>query len=344
VLYTDFPEGGKVATPTAEFLARAAVASVAKAQVGKDGISYLLQLIASGIQTPLTADYQAAILRLTGAGTLQQALGWLQGSRVKEDLKRKLWERAGEGYDADGYFPRVEDNLLPGVELRQFEVDMREGAGHELRKKLRAIHSSSALVVNTFAPFRDRLGDLAILGQSGYRELCFEKPLPTGLPGTPPHVDVWLRRERGVVAVESKLLEYFQPREAKYKESYTRTALPWAEDCWRGVLEESKASGKHHLDVAQLVKHYLGLSRCKREEGLSFVTLLYLFWEPSGAPEIAVCRQHRVEVEELAKRVAGSAISFKWMSYPQLWADWQEIPSMAKHVVNLKARYGVECR
>ena len=77
VLYTDFPEAGKVATPTAEILAQASVASVAEAPVGKDGISYLLQLIASGVETALTADYKAAILHLTGAGTLQQALSSL---------------------------------------------------------------------------------------------------------------------------------------------------------------------------------------------------------------------------------------------------------------------------
>jgi hypothetical protein len=74
VLYTDFPEAGKVPVPTAESLAQAAVASVAEAPVGKDGISYLLQLIASGVETALTADYLSAILRLTGADTLQQAL------------------------------------------------------------------------------------------------------------------------------------------------------------------------------------------------------------------------------------------------------------------------------
>jgi len=84
VLYTDFPEAGKFAAPTAELLARAAVASVANARPGKDGISYLVQLIGSGVETALTADYTAAVLRLTGAASLQQALTGLQGPRVEE--------------------------------------------------------------------------------------------------------------------------------------------------------------------------------------------------------------------------------------------------------------------
>ncbi len=81
VLYTDFPGAGKVAAPTSEMLAQAAVASVAKAPVGKDGISYLLQLIESGVETALTADYQAAILRLTGASTLPQAIVQLRAAQ-----------------------------------------------------------------------------------------------------------------------------------------------------------------------------------------------------------------------------------------------------------------------
>lgn len=67
VLYTDFPEAGKVPAPTAEMLAEAAVASVARARPGKDGISYLIQLMASGVETALAADYAAAVLRLTGS-------------------------------------------------------------------------------------------------------------------------------------------------------------------------------------------------------------------------------------------------------------------------------------
>jgi hypothetical protein len=81
VLYTDFPDAGKIRTPTAEMLAEAAVASVAKAPVGKDGISYLAQLSELGVETALTAEYRAAILRLSGAGTLAQAIDQLRAAR-----------------------------------------------------------------------------------------------------------------------------------------------------------------------------------------------------------------------------------------------------------------------
>lgn len=82
VLYTDFPEAGKVPVPTAEMLAEAAVASVASARPGKDGISYLIQLMASGVETALTADYAAAVLRLTGSPNLKHVLSQLSTGRA----------------------------------------------------------------------------------------------------------------------------------------------------------------------------------------------------------------------------------------------------------------------
>lgn len=81
VLYTDFPDARKMPTPTARLLAQAAVASVAKAPVGKDGISYLMQLNGSGVETPLSAEYGAQILRLTGAGSLAQAIDQLRADQ-----------------------------------------------------------------------------------------------------------------------------------------------------------------------------------------------------------------------------------------------------------------------
>lgn len=82
VLYTDFPPSGKIPHPETQSLAKAAIASVASAPVGKDGISYLIQLSESGVETALTAKYRAEILRLTSAGSLAEALGQLKNLGV----------------------------------------------------------------------------------------------------------------------------------------------------------------------------------------------------------------------------------------------------------------------
>ena len=84
--------------------------------------------------------------------------------------------------------------------------------GNELKMKFCAVHSSCALAVNTFAPFKDRPGDLVLLGQSGFEPPTFEKELPSGLRGTPPTLDVFLCRGSEVIAIESKFTEYFNPQ------------------------------------------------------------------------------------------------------------------------------------
>lgn len=74
VLYTDFHPNGKIANPRPQELAKHAIDSVKVAAAGMDGITYLKDAIASGIKTPLTAEYQAEVLRQTTAQSLDEAL------------------------------------------------------------------------------------------------------------------------------------------------------------------------------------------------------------------------------------------------------------------------------
>ena len=106
------------------------------------------------------------------------------------------------------------------------------------------------------------------------------------------------------------------------------------------MLETCK-NRKTHLKTAQLVKHYLGLKRWADENASRKATLLYLFWEPLDASDLAVCRQHREEIRRLEQAVTQSTIHLRAMSYPELWQEWQNVPALAQHVQNLKARYAV---
>lgn len=74
VIYTDFPVTGKIPNPTATDLAEHAIRSVATAEEGKDGITYLIDAIKCGVATPLTPAYRDEILGQTNAGSLEQAL------------------------------------------------------------------------------------------------------------------------------------------------------------------------------------------------------------------------------------------------------------------------------
>ena len=82
-LYTDFNPSGKINDPDPGELAKAAIDSVAKAPDGKDGITYLMDIISIGIETQLTLAYQKEILAQTGTLSLAEALT-LARSRGKE--------------------------------------------------------------------------------------------------------------------------------------------------------------------------------------------------------------------------------------------------------------------
>lgn len=77
--------------------------------------------------------------------------------RTRRRAQRALRQQFAGASDTKGYVRSPVDNLVPGVRLEQFEDDLRKGAGDELRMKFCALHSSAALAVNTFAPFKVRL-------------------------------------------------------------------------------------------------------------------------------------------------------------------------------------------
>lgn len=249
---------------------------------------------------------------------------------------------SGRTNDA-GYVSRPEENLIEGVQLRHFESDLKKGAGNELHSKFLAVHSSTALAVNSFAPFKDAPESLAFCGRTGFSAISFERECRTGLRGgTHPHLDVWLESSREVSAVESKLTEYFDRKVAEYSDSYQREKFPHAEDCWWDLLEDSKSVGMKHLDVAQLVKHYLGLIRHLKTSETPAVSLVYLYWEPMNGDSIDACIQHRNELDAFSQRVIQSEIRFVSRTYAELWEEWKERDRLGAHVDNLIARYGVQ--
>jgi hypothetical protein len=131
-------------------------------------------------------------------------------SRCKLALKARLRQLRPDaawinGFDS--YLLRLEDNLLPGITPDLFRDDYSADAGGELDwevrhgvqypPKMHAAHSSSALVVNDFAPWKERTNELRLSGIAGFAGLRFEAQMPTQLRGTAPHVDVLLESSSG---------------------------------------------------------------------------------------------------------------------------------------------------
>jgi hypothetical protein len=230
-----------------------------------------------------------------------------------------------------------------------FWDDLKEGDGSELSDsphapaKFCAAYSSSALVVNTFGPFRRLPDHLTLAGYTDFRKSQFERKCPTGLRGIPPNLDFLAAGPNTIVAVESKFLEPLRPTKALFKESYNSLIQTQAEPAWQTAYRELLVDPTKftQLDAAQLVKHYLGIRNTFRDCGVAQV-LLYLFWEPTNAEEILEFREHRNEVALFSRAVEESEMRFVALSYSQLWQNWATgsgWDGMLAHIEELRLRY-----
>jgi hypothetical protein len=80
-IYSAWPSN--IPHPTAEKLSALAIAS-ARRDAGaerRDGISYLADALDRGLETPLSPDYQAAVLAATGSSSLEDAWRQVRASR-----------------------------------------------------------------------------------------------------------------------------------------------------------------------------------------------------------------------------------------------------------------------
>jgi len=237
-----------------------------------------------------------------------------------------------------GYVSCPEENLLSSVQLSDFYSDLEAGSGNELQKKFCALHSSSALAVNTFATWKRNPTNLSLCGREGFTSLTFERKCPTGLGGTSPNLDVFLDNNFCVIAVESKFLEYLTPKKGYFSESYTRDNLPQSEEaCWY-LIDRIKEQPKQHLDAAQLIKHYIGLRNLPFARDKEIV-LLYLFWEPENWKDFEVFHRHRGEISDFASYFDELSVKFICQSYPELWDEWVQHYKNTSHVSELRERY-----
>ncbi|MFZ4685200.1 MAG: PGN_0703 family putative restriction endonuclease, partial [Hyphomonadaceae bacterium] len=282
------------------------------------------------------------VLRMTNSVSPRQL-----GERARAALRAALAGSAPDvAIDSKGYVADVRDNLIAGVNFTDIEDDFRQGDGGELEGKFRAAHSSSALAANTFAPFKRAPQELSLTNQVAFDALQFERKCPHGLAGRrPPNLDLVVEGSSGVIGVESKCLEHFSPHRAKFADAYTaqihddRRNGPWFAQMQAMLATPDLYRS---LDAAQLVKHAFGLAHTFPGRR---VHLLYIFWEPRNADAYAHFRDHRWETERFAAAVAGGVPSFSFMSYADLWRNWEQVAApdwLGPHVVRLRARYDLD--
>lgn len=270
-------------------------------------------------------------------------------SKKHVQRQQRGWAKVqGLPVDAQGYLETVEANLRVPLSTRALAA-FEDGGGSELRghgngpAKMRALHSSAALAVNVFdhwtadgaAPLLDTLGL-----DSGLKSLDFEAKFETGLPGTPPNLDVALTLASGtVVGIECKFTEWMTPKRASrpaFKRKYFEGgAARWAA---QGLPRCQALAGRmmdgaapfRFLDAAQLLKHALGLAtRCER------FALQYLYYDVPGPAGEA----HAEEIIGFAESV-DAGLGFRALSYQQLYSELAAAPGVdPTYVEYLGTRY-----
>lgn len=269
----------------------------------------------------------------------------MQPAQLLRVTQRTWATSAGIGFDAKGYCGRAEENLPWLTDAIRAEFDAADGQefGRQGKPgKAMALHSSSALAVNVFSYWKDRLPAPPLataLGVDSITKIRFEQRYPTGIGPKAPNIDVVLTLATAPdLAIESKFCETFGARKKtgiqdKYfpegREVWSAVGLVGAQ---RAAAAERNGSNFRLLDAPQLLKHMLGLATVGRPWHL------LLLW---FAPTEAIAVQMASEAQEFRTLLGLDADRFSAMTYQELWTRMG--PALGREDVSyaeyLEARY-----
>ena len=200
-----------------------------------------------------------------------------------------------------------------------------------------------ALALNSFLPWLDHLDILQLTGVRQFLELNFDTRCPTGVRGTPPHIELVASGQAGVVGVTVRVFEYLAMRQSSLSAAYTTLAVPASLAPWAGLMRMTAddPASYRYVDVAALSKLAIGLGRIFAHRP---VRLLYLFLEPMAAAAALPFAQHRAELARLVEHTSESAVPLVACSFHALWEEWcaGEAPAVLRAVaMELRHRYAV---
>jgi hypothetical protein len=267
-----------------------------------------------------------------------------QSSRVAALLASRLAQRLRRAIGAARFGPDGRVLAWPDVLVQGLDPALAP----ELRRatdtpRLREPSGGAALALNSFLAWRQDLAALRLAGEGGFNELRFDARCPTGVRGTPPHLDLIAANGASLVAVHASGFEYLHRSAARLSAAYVDVArtpglAPWRDLAGR-LVEEPQAF--RIVDAATVVKHAVGLARTFPDH---CVRLLYLFLEPHDAEAHPIFRLHRAELATIAALSRGSAVELRAVGFAELWAGWAVLdqpPWLRGLVGRLQDRYDV---
>ena len=274
--------------------------------------------------------------------------------KTKEQIlaKQRTWaDNSDVVYDHRSYVDSIEDNLFQNISIHAKDA-FEEGGGSELEgtpskpAKIKALHSSAALVLNVFDYWVDRNDRMPLknaLGlQASIQSVEFEQKFPTGLRGKPPHLDVVITDSNdNKLALESKFTEWLEKKKPSISNSYfcppiwTKHGLPACQKLADSIHEDLQCGRRlafEFLDVAQLLKHALGLANSTEGN----FSLWYVYYEESGSESEA----HSREVMRFQETV-DEKLNFRAVSYQEIFRDIKANarPEDQDYITYLEERY-----
>jgi len=248
------------------------------------------------------------------------------------------------------YTLTLADNLFEPLS-EQARREFENGAGDELKRKMQALHSSSAMAVNLFHYWK-RKGLFAEAAKalhipsSGIKSISFEREYPVIADhqrhgfNEPPHLDVGIDYDSDIhrVGIECKLFEPYGRLDDKVlKKPYLDLTEAWRDipNCRR--LAEQLAGGPagfRRLGPTQLIRHILGLKYGLTKERFR---LIYLYLDAPGDE----AGEHRAEIEKFRLIASGDEIRFIAVSVQEFIFHASELyrDAHCKYVDYLLGRY-----
>jgi hypothetical protein len=248
--------------------------------------------------------------------------------------------RKSDIVNKDRYVLKITDNLINGLTTDLFIDDLMQGSGNELDHKIKALYSSSALTVNNFAIVKKHLSDFEFLGSAGFNKANYERKFETGLSGTPPNLDIAIENNDVLIAFESKYLELLEIKKVAFKNSYNQNKLSYLDDFWFSFINQYK-NKVLNLDVAQLIKHSIGLLNFKRKTSKN-VVLVYIYWTPINQNKFNEYNKHWDELLEFSELLKNqNDIKFHNLTYIEFWNFYNHLPMFNNHFNKMRKRYNI---
>jgi hypothetical protein len=190
-----------------------------------------------------------------------------------------------------------------------------------------------ALALNSFLPWLEQPEGLQLAGITRFRELNFDARCPTGVRGTPPHIEVVASGPAGVVGVTVRVFEYLTLRQSRLSAAYATLEVPPALVAWSALMrsDEEGRDRFRYVDVPALGKLAVGLGRIFEHRP---VRLLYVFLEPVDAAAVPPFVDHRAELARVTERTQDSAVVLVACSFHELWEEWcvAETPARLREI------------